>query len=653
MKQFQSISMILSVMTGFLVVMLVSVFAVLAEGAFDRQQKATYVLAVVDTTRDMLFSKESLRVEQGIIGTALAAPEAASAETMSQVNALQGESETALTAVIKALGNSSDGTQSGPDDILGKRARYNELYPKVIAALRQPGRQRPADLIADWRLAMNNLIAMVENRSDKMSADITGSDPVIDEIMKVNAIAWNVRIDAGMDRRTIATAIAEDRPLSVDQLQQFAEMTGRINAPWAVIEQEAHLRSIPDKLKTAIQAANNLYFVRFRAARGEIIEKLARGDRLSNQGQEWLRISDPGLSSISAISKIALDLVEARVVDKLAVANRNFLFAIVLMILSVGLASSITAYVIWRVIRPLKLITRKMKAITDGGFEQDIPFEGRQDEIGQFAQAIRVFRDSAGEKQRLEAKLLHNEIAKEAAETSNRIKSQFFANMSHELRTPLNAIIGFSDMMQHKIYGPLCKQYDEYVSLINESGHHLLNLVSDILDLAKIEAGKFALDPRVVNLQDEVDYCIQLTKRHADDHQITLTANLPGTPLTFIADPRACRQILLNLLSNAVKFTRAGGEVSITAGIVNGQMKITVRDNGIGIPANALSRIGQAFEQASNDPMLAREGTGLGLALVRALVCQHGGALHIESQERVGTAVTVELPLSQSGRMAA
>src|ERR1700722_18342624 len=108
--------MILSVMTGFLVVMLVSVFAVLAEGAFDRQQKATYVLAVVDTTRDMLFSKESLRVEQGIIGTALAALEAASAETMSQVSALQGESETALTAVIKALGNSSDGTQSGPDD---------------------------------------------------------------------------------------------------------------------------------------------------------------------------------------------------------------------------------------------------------------------------------------------------------------------------------------------------------------------------------------------------------------------------------------------------------------------------------------------------------------------------------------------------------
>src|ERR1700722_885070 len=157
--------MILSVMTGFLVVMLVSVFAILAKGAFDRQQNATHVLAVVDTTRDMLFSKESLRVEQGIIGTALAAPQAASAETMSQVNALQGESETALTAVIRALGNSPDGARSGTDDILGKWARYNELYPKVIAALRRPARQRPATLIADWGLTTGDLIAKVENRS--------------------------------------------------------------------------------------------------------------------------------------------------------------------------------------------------------------------------------------------------------------------------------------------------------------------------------------------------------------------------------------------------------------------------------------------------------------------------------------------------------
>jgi cell cycle sensor histidine kinase DivJ len=225
--------------------------------------------------------------------------------------------------------------------------------------------------------------------------------------------------------------------------------------------------------------------------------------------------------------------------------------------------------------------------------------------------------------------------------------------MSHELRTPLNAIIGFSDTMQLKIFGPLSGRYEEYASLINESGHHLLNLVSDILDLAKIEAGKFTLDPQAVDLGEPVDYCIQLTKRRADGRGIHLTTNLPNDSLTFIADSRACKQILLNLLSNAVKFSREGGEVSVAAIVIDNHMKITVRDNGIGMSASALARIGQALERSSNDPMLAREGTGLGLALVRALVRQHGGSLHIDSEENVGTAVTVELPLSQNTRVAA
>jgi signal transduction histidine kinase len=645
--------MILSGMTGLMVVMLVSVFAILAKDAFDRQQEATHVQAVVGVTRDMLFSKEALRVEQGIVGTALTAPEAARPESMAEIATLHNESEMTLATTIQQLGNSANGVGSSPDAVLRKQARYNALYPQVIAALRQPGRQRPAVLITDLRQAMGDLIATIEKQSGQLSGGITGRNAFVDEVMKINASAWNVRIAAGVDRRLIAMAIAENRPVSVDQLQQFAEMTGRINAPWAVVEQEARLPALPEQLKTAIQTANSAYFVRFRNARQAIIKKLASGDRLPDAGEEWLRVSNPGLSSISAISKTALDLVEAHVAEQAAVAHRNFLVAIALMILSVGLASSITAYVIWRVIWPLKLITRKMKAITAGGFAQEIPFAGRQDEIGQFAQALRVFRDNAVEKQRLETRLLHNQMAKEAAETSNRVKSEFLANMSHELRTPLNAIIGFSDMMQHKIYGPLCKQYEEYAGLINESGHHLINLVSDILDLAKIEAGKFALDPRAVNLQDEIGYCIKLTTRHAAGRQIVLTANLPDSPLIFIADPRACRQILLNLLSNAIKFTRDGGAVSITAAIVNGGMMITVRDNGVGIPAGALERIGQAFEQASNDPMLSREGTGLGLALVRALVGQHGGSLHIESKENVGTAVTVKLPLSQSARAAA
>ena len=186
------------------------------------------------------------------------------------------------------------------------------------------------------------------------------------------------------------------------------------------------------------------------------------------------------------------------------------------MLASIALASFAAIYVMWGVIRPLRGITKSMQAIAGGSLRTEIPFGDRQDEIGQFAGALKLFRDSSMERLKLEQELLDSRVAQETAETSNRVKSEFLANMSHELRTPLNAIIGFSDMMQHKIFGPMHTGYEEYAGLIHESGNHLLNLVSDILDLAKIEAGKFAIDPREVNLEETVDYCLRLTKRRAD-----------------------------------------------------------------------------------------------------------------------------------------
>ena len=327
--------------------------------------------------------------------------------------------------------------------------------------------------------------------------------------------------------------------------------------------------------------------------------------------------------------------------------------ALALTILSSGLAFFAAMFVFWHVIRPLKLITEAIETIAAGRLDGKIPFGNRHDEIGRFAKALHKFRRSALEMQDMERELLGNQIAKETAETSNRIKSEFLANMSHELRTPLNAIIGFSDVMRHKLYGPLNRQYDEYAGLIFEAGHHLLDLVSDVLDLAKIEAGKFLLDVRAVNLLDEVNYCVQLTKQRAEERGIELSVDVLESSPGFFADPRALRQILLNLLSNAVKFTRDGGKVEISAVCGEGNWTISVRDNGIGIPAEALSRIGHAFEQASNDPMLAREGTGLGLALVRALVGQHSGTLKIDSEENIGTVVVVRLPLDQRVGMAA
>jgi len=257
------------------------------------------------------------------------------------------------------------------------------------------------------------------------------------------------------------------------------------------------------------------------------------------------------------------------------------------------------------------------------------------------------------ERERLKSELLENLSAKEAAEASSRVKSEFLANMSHELRTPLNAIIGFSDVMRSRLFGPMHARYEEYAGLIHESGQHLLSLITDILDLSKIEAGKFVLDPQPVNLAESAAYCLDLTRRRAEETGITLSANVPADLPVLIADPRSVKQILLNLLSNAVKFTPAGGAVSLSAQALEGKLLLAVHDNGIGIPRKALARIGHAFEQANNDPMRAREGTGLGLALVKSLVAQHGGRVKIESRQGSGTTVAIELPLVCGQRLAA
>ncbi len=180
--------------------------------------------------------------------------------------------------------------------------------------------------------------------------------------------------------------------------------------------------------------------------------------------------------------------------------------------------------------------------------------------------------------------------------------------MSHELRTPLNAIIGFSEMMRENIFGPLGDaHYTEYTSLIHNSGRHLLDLITDMLDMAKIEAGKMVLTPERVELDEALDDCLQAQATAAG---ITLSSDVTGHPVLF-ADRRAVKQVLLNLLSNALKFTTPGGQVMVSAWKAQGHAYIAVRDTGIGIAEEDLKRLGNPFEQAKVSPMHDQGGTGL------------------------------------------
>jgi cell cycle sensor histidine kinase DivJ len=225
-------------------------------------------------------------------------------------------------------------------------------------------------------------------------------------------------------------------------------------------------------------------------------------------------------------------------------------------------------------------------------------------------------------------------------------KTLFFSGVSHELRTPLNAIIGFSDMMRTRLFGPLPGKYAEYADLIHDSGQHMLDLIGDVLDMSKIEAGKYSLQYGAFDMADVVRSSVKMVQPSADAAEVMLTMDLPANQdLTLEADRKALRQILLNLLSNAVKFTPKGGEIKITAKSLADTLQLTVSDNGMGMSADELEHIGEPYTQASSASKIEARGSGLGLSLVASLVELHNGRFAIASQKGEGTTVDVYLPL--------
>ncbi len=235
--------------------------------------------------------------------------------------------------------------------------------------------------------------------------------------------------------------------------------------------------------------------------------------------------------------------------------------------------------------------------------------------------------------------------AKDDAERAYAAKTQFLANMSHELRTPLNAIIGFSEMMQRQLLGPIgTEKYIDYIAGIRESGELLLDLISDILDMSKIEAGKYELDLEKLNASKVIRMAVHMITGRAQEARIKINIDIANEDLHIICDRRAFMQILLNLLSNAVKFTRPGGDINIECIERDDYVAIKIHDTGIGIPANKIKCITNPFEQAASHYTREHEGTGLGLSITKDLVELHGGSMHIDSTVGVGTCVTVRLP---------
>ncbi|MBR1122043.1 PAS domain S-box protein [Bradyrhizobium lablabi] len=258
------------------------------------------------------------------------------------------------------------------------------------------------------------------------------------------------------------------------------------------------------------------------------------------------------------------------------------------------------------------------------------------------AEVVAVMRDVTDRK--LQEQAL--EEARLAAERADASKTRFLATMSHELRTPLNAIIGFSEMIvQEDVLMVDGAKRKEYAQLINDSGQHLLSVVNGILDMSKMESGNYELAAEPFAPSAALVNCCNLLALKARDNGVELVTRVPDDLPEITGDPRAFRQIVLNLVSNAIKFTERGGTVTASAGIEGARLVLRVSDNGVGIAADDLKRIGDPFFQAGKTYERRHEGTGLGLSIVKSLVALHGGEMNVQSRVDEGTTVAIALPM--------
>jgi len=381
----------------------------------------------------------------------------------------------------------------------------------------------------------------------------------------------------------------------------------------------------------------------FTGAVNEVIE-LIRAGKVTEGRRAQVERAGPLADRLERLTNELVNRAEADMLVRIDDSHAGYLeslrwvvgFALGSITLALGLGYAMS----WALIGPLGQMAERFDRIAAGDFTNQLTVPNR-DELGALAGNLNRMSGDLGR--------LYRQI-----EAANQNKSEFLANMSHELRTPLNAIIGFSEVLLEKMFGELNDKQVEYLQDIHTSGHHLLTLINDVLDLSKIEAGRMELDLASFDLGELLESATMLVRERAGRHGLTLALDVAQGLGVWVADQRKLKQVVINLLSNAVKFTPAGGSVTLRArnvesstaraGADGSGVEIAVIDTGVGIAPDQQALVFEEFRQAAGDHLGKTEGTGLGLALAKRFVELHGGTIRVESEPKKGSTFAFVLP---------
>jgi signal transduction histidine kinase len=368
----------------------------------------------------------------------------------------------------------------------------------------------------------------------------------------------------------------------------------------------------------------------YRRLKGAIAALVAPGEGLSGGQRRAERLATRLTTRAQSLAHNTRERANALIEENRRTYSSSRDLFLGVAVGAVALALLLGFVLAWSLVGPIERINRRLARIESGDFSRHVEVANR-DELGALAANVNRMND--------ELRGLYKEL-----ESASAHKSEFLANMSHELRTPLNAIIGFTQVLQQKLFGEINEKQEEYLEDIHGSANHLLALINDVLDLSKVEAGQVELEKAPFSLREALERGVVMVRERATKGGVSLTLEPDPSVELVTADERRIRQVVFNLLSNAVKFTPAGGSVDVRSAQVNGEVLVSVADTGPGIALEDQERIFVEFQQTDLGQE-QREGTGLGLALSRKLVELHGGRIWVESELGKGATFTFTLPV--------